>query len=85
MVMFLGSARATEFIARVRLRPDDRGDLQVYTHFGNGTGRISLGMPALASVLDNRWDRIRIEQLGRRAGRHQRRPAGSFAAIDAAR
>jgi hypothetical protein len=67
MAIALGSARASEFIARVRVRPDDKGDMQVYTHFGNTTSGTSLGMQAIVSVLENRWDKLKVEQLGAHA------------------
>jgi hypothetical protein len=64
MVSSPGSAKPAEFIARVRLRPGQDGDLDVYTHFGNASSRSSLGNNPLAELLHNRWDKIKVEQLG---------------------
>ncbi len=58
------SGQPSEFIARVRLRQDDQGVLQVYTHFANGSSRSSIGDQKLAEVFRGRWDKIRVEQLG---------------------
>ncbi len=58
------SRRATEFLARVRFRPDDCGVIQVYTHFANGSSRSTLGDKELAELLRDRWDKIRVEQVG---------------------
>jgi hypothetical protein len=58
------SSAATELIARVRLREDEQGQLQVYTHFGGGSSRMGVGDKALAERLRGRWGRVRVEQLG---------------------
>ncbi len=63
----LGSSTSTkpsEFIVRVRFREDDQGTLDNYTHFANGSSRSTFGDKSLADLLRNRWDRVRVEQLG---------------------
>jgi hypothetical protein len=64
MMFTPGSGQPAEFIARVRLRPRHDGDMDVYTHVGKASIRISLGNNALAELLYNRWDKIKVEQLG---------------------
>jgi hypothetical protein len=54
----------SEFIARVRFRPDREGRMEVYEHFGGTSGRMTFGDQALAGLLRDRWDRVRVEQLG---------------------
>jgi hypothetical protein len=58
------SRRPSEFIARLRFRQDEQGVMEVYNHFANGSTRISIGDQTLADLLRNRWDRVRVEQLG---------------------
>jgi hypothetical protein len=58
------SSGSTELIARVRLREDEQGLLQVYDHFGGGSSRMGIGDKALAELLRGRWDRVRVEQIG---------------------
>jgi hypothetical protein len=53
-----------EFIARVRLRQDVRGDLQLHTFFSSSSGRMSFGDTALTNFLKNRWEEIQVEQIG---------------------
>jgi hypothetical protein len=55
---------AMEFIARVRIREDSAGNLQVYTHFANSSSRGDLGDPALVKFLRGRLEKIVVEQLG---------------------
>jgi hypothetical protein len=55
---------SSEFIARVRFRPDQEGQMEVYEHFGGVSGRRTFGDQALAELLRDRWDRVRVEQLG---------------------
>ncbi|MGP0069501.1 MAG: hypothetical protein ACLQGP_38625 [Isosphaeraceae bacterium] len=59
-----GSSRSSEFIARVRFREDAEGVVDVYSHFGSGSTAENLGDKGLADLLRNRWDRVRVEQLG---------------------
>jgi len=56
--------RSSEFVARVRLHRDEQGVLQVYTQFSAASSRLSLGDKTLAELLRDRWDKIRVEQLG---------------------
>jgi hypothetical protein len=58
------SSTASEFLSRVRLRPDNLGVIQVFTHFANGSSSSSIGGPQLAELLRGRWDKVRVEQLG---------------------
>jgi hypothetical protein len=53
-----------DFIARVRLRPSDRGVMEVYTHFGPTSNQREVGDEALSELMRGRWDKIRVEQLG---------------------
>jgi hypothetical protein len=64
MAGILGSATASEFIARVRIRLDDQGIMEVYTHFGNFSSRSNLGSKVLAELLRGRWHKVTVEQLG---------------------
>jgi hypothetical protein len=58
------SSSASEFLSRVRLRPDDRGAMQVYTHFANGSSISSIDGPQLTELLRGRWDKVRVEMIG---------------------
>jgi hypothetical protein len=61
----LSSHPATEeFIARVRLRENEDGRLDVFTKLGGGSARLGLGNQQLADLLRDRWDEVRVEQLG---------------------
>jgi hypothetical protein len=51
-------------IARVRFREHPPGRLQVYTKFAGSSSQSGFGDEALASFLQDRWDQIRVEQLG---------------------
>lgn len=53
-----------EFIARVRIREDDEGLLNVYDQFSGGSSRGVLGDKALADLVRGRWDEIVVEQIG---------------------
>jgi hypothetical protein len=55
---------ARELMARVRFREDEKGLLEVYTHFSNSSSRTFLGDQRLAKFLRAHWDKIRVEQLG---------------------
>ena len=54
---------AREFIARVRLREDERGRLFVFSKHASGSSRLGLGDEQLADLLRDRWDEVRVEQL----------------------
>ncbi len=69
------SSGADEFIARVRIREDDRGQLELYYHFSGGSSRMGFGNKSLADFLRGRWDEVHVEQLG----------AGEVAVIDPGR
>jgi hypothetical protein len=58
------SSASMEFIARARIRQDEQGDLQIYTHFSGGSSRSAVGDPSLAKRLRGRWDKVIVEQLG---------------------
>ena len=51
-------------IARVRLRHDDQGLLQLYLHFGSSSMGMSFEEKDLTALLRDRWDTVKIEQLG---------------------
>lgn len=53
-----------EFIARIRFRENEPGNLQVYANFTGGSRLMSLGSQPLAELLRHRWDKIRVDQLG---------------------
>jgi hypothetical protein len=57
------SSGPREFIARVRLREDERGRLFVFIKGGGGSSRLALGDEQLADLLRDRWDEVRVEQL----------------------
>lgn len=69
------SSEPDEFIARVRIREDNQGQLEHYYHFSGGSSRMSFGHKSLADFLRGRWDEVRVEQLG----------AGEVAVIDSGR
>jgi hypothetical protein len=58
------STPSLDFIARVRIREDTQGVLQLNTRFAGGGSQIGLGDKTLAELLRGRWDKIRVEQLG---------------------
>jgi hypothetical protein len=55
---------AQEFIARVRFREGDSGNLELYTSYAGGSSRTGLGDPQMAAFLRERWGRLRVEQVG---------------------
>ena len=76
---------SAEFIARVVFREDDEGQLQLYTNFSGGSSLSPFGDEDLAELLHDRWDKIRVEQLGARACHSGSGPASNPAANDASR
>jgi hypothetical protein len=58
------SSSAQQFTARVRFREDPDGALQVYSRFSGGSSLMSIGDRPLATFLRDRWNRLRVEQLG---------------------
>jgi hypothetical protein len=58
------STIASEFVARVRLREEERGRLYVFSNQAGGRRRLRLGDAQLADLLRDRWDEVRVEQLG---------------------
>ncbi len=57
-------SEASEFIARVRLRHTPNGGTQVYTNFGSTSGFTTLGTPAGNLLTPDRWNDVKVEQLG---------------------
>jgi hypothetical protein len=55
---------ASDFLARVRIREEENGLLQIYERFARSSSRSSFGDEALAQLLRGRWGAIRVEQLG---------------------
>ena len=55
---------AREFIARVRFREDENGQLIVFTKRANGSGMFRFENRQVADLLRGRWDEIQVEQLG---------------------
>ena len=71
MVYRFGGGRYTcwpcpsgDSIARVRFRRDDQGLMKVYIQFGGISTRLDLGDNELAELMQDRWDKVKIEQLG---------------------
>jgi hypothetical protein len=61
----LSNRSSDEFIARVRLRCDDRGFMRVFIRVANGSSTEQiLGDQKLATLLRGHWGKIRVEQLG---------------------
>jgi hypothetical protein len=58
------SSSSREFIARVRFREDQDGNLELYKHFAGGSSRGGFGDPGLAKLLRGRWDKVIVEQFG---------------------
>jgi hypothetical protein len=58
------SSGSSEFLGRVIFREDKNGMLQVFTRFANGSTRVTGGDQELARLLHDRWNEIRVEQLG---------------------
>lgn len=56
---------AREFIARVRFREDEKGELRVYTDYSGGSSTMTIGNKTIADLLHDRWDKILVEQAGR--------------------
>jgi hypothetical protein len=59
------NSEAQQFIARVGFRENKDGVLLSYTHFAGGSGQSTLGQPELARFLHGRWNKLKVEQLGR--------------------
>jgi hypothetical protein len=53
-----------QFIARVRVREDAQGRLQIFTKFAGGSGQSGFGDDSLADFLRGRWGKVQVEQLG---------------------
>jgi hypothetical protein len=60
----LSDCPAGDSIARVRLRHDEEGLMQLYVHIGVGSMGTSFENEKLAALLRDRWDTVKIEQLG---------------------
>lgn len=58
------SSGPVQAIARVRIRENDQGQLMIYTQVPGGSSLMTLGDRALADLLRDRWDEVRVEQLG---------------------
>lgn len=58
------SPNSDEFIARVRLRADDQGLVNIYTRFGNMSSRSGIGDRALSDLVRKHGDQLLVEQLG---------------------
>jgi hypothetical protein len=55
---------ASDSIARVRIREDENGLLEIHERFAQSSSRSSFGERALAEMLHGRWGAIRVQQLG---------------------
>lgn len=60
------SSGPSQFIARVRIREDKQGVLQIYTRFAGGSSTMRLGDQALGELLRGRREDIAVEQSGAR-------------------
>ena len=58
------SSESAEFIARVRIREDGKGGLELYRRFSNGSSRGGFADQTLAELLRGRRDKVVVEQLG---------------------
>lgn len=58
------SANSQQFIARVRFRLDEQGDLRVYSRFSGGSSYATLGDRRLGELLKGGWNNIEAKQLG---------------------
>jgi hypothetical protein len=54
----------SEFVGRLRFRQDEQGRLELYERLSNTSSRMTFGDQALAELLRDRWDKVRVEQLG---------------------
>jgi hypothetical protein len=54
-----------DFIARVRLREDEQGVVNVYTKLISGSSRSGIGSPVLARLLRERAGELKVEQVGK--------------------
>jgi hypothetical protein len=58
------SAKPTEFIQRVRLRPNDQGKMQIYTRGSFSSSLANQGHEALNDLLRGRWNKLKVERIG---------------------
>lgn len=58
------SSSSREFIARVRLRLDEQGNLRVYSRFAGGSSYETLGDRRLGELLQGGWNKIEAMQIG---------------------
>jgi hypothetical protein len=58
-----GVSQPHEFIARLRIREGERGDLQAFTSFYGGSSLMSLGDKSLADFVRGRERELEVEQL----------------------
>lgn len=58
------SLESKEFIARVRFREDEKGNIHVYTKFSSGSSRSTFLTPPLAGFFKRHWGKLAVEQLG---------------------
>ncbi|MBN2294352.1 MAG: hypothetical protein JXM70_18125 [Pirellulales bacterium] len=58
------NSEPSEFLSRVRIIEDDKGQLLVYHKEHGGSGKCNLGSTKLAKLLRGRWNEIHVEQLG---------------------
>lgn len=56
---------AVQALARVRIRENEQGQYMIYTQMPGGSSLMGLGDKALADLLRDRWDEVRVEQLGK--------------------
>ncbi|WP_435009471.1 hypothetical protein P12x_000723 [Tundrisphaera lichenicola] len=61
-----GSTESREFIARLRVRADESGSLQVFEQFGSGGGMMSLGDKSLADFLMDRSGSVIADEMGKK-------------------
>jgi hypothetical protein len=53
-----------EFIGRVRFRANERGELEVYSHFAGHSSRGTIASGPFAKLLKDHWKELQVEQLG---------------------
>jgi hypothetical protein len=57
------SSNAVECIARVRLKENEKGAMQVYARFHGGSSMMTIGDRKITKLLAGRWDSVHVQQL----------------------
>ena len=62
---WLPQEEPTEFVLRIRLRENDRGEVEVFSEKPGTASKGRLGNDKLDELLRAHWDELKVEQLGR--------------------